>query len=351
MPDTPRHDPAALVAFATALCNAAGLDTDKAGAVARTLVESDLLGHVTHGLALLPKYLDDLAAGTMRKEGGPEVVRDLGACVTWNGRRLPGAWLVHRALDLALERVGTYGTVTIAIGDSHHIGCLAAYLTRATDAGCMLVLNSSAPGAKAVAPHGARQAVLSPDPVAAGFPTGGDPVMLDVSASITTINMANTLLRQGRRYPADWLQDTDGNPSNDPAVLSAGGSLLPAGGMDHGQKGYAWALMNEALTQGLSGYGRADEPKGQTASVLLQLIDPNAFAGIDAFTRQTGHTAAACRAATPRPGVGKVRLPGESGLAHRRDAVAQGLRLAPGILAALEGPAGKLGVPMPQALS
>lgn len=351
MLDSPRHDPAALIAFATALCAAAGLDDDKAGTVARTLLESDLLGHVTHGLALLPKYLDDLEAGTMRKEGGPEVVRDLGACVTWNGRRLPGAWLVHKALDLALERVRNHGTVTIAIGDSHHIGCLAAYLTRATDAGCMLVLHSSAPGAKAVAPHGARQAVLSPDPVAAGFPTGGDPVMLDVSASITTINMANTLSRQGKRYPANWLQDAEGNPSDDPAVLSAGGSLLPAGGMDHGQKGYAWALMNEALTQGLSGYGRADAPKGQTASVLLQLIDPNAFAGIDAFTRQTGHTAAACRAATPRPGIGRVRLPGESGLAHRRDAMERGLRLAPHILAALEGPAGKLGVPMPQALS
>ena len=90
MLDTPRHDPATLIAFATALCEAAGLDNDKAGAVARTLVESDLLGHVTHGLALLPKYLDDLAAGTMRKDGEPEVVQDRGACVTWNGRRLPG---------------------------------------------------------------------------------------------------------------------------------------------------------------------------------------------------------------------------------------------------------------------
>jgi len=351
MLDTPRHDPASLIAFATALCEAAGLDNDKAGAIGRTLVEADLLGHVTHGLALLPKYLEDLAAGTMRKDGEPDVVQDRGACVTWNGRRLPGAWLTNKALDLAMARVGTFGSVTVAIGDSHHIGCLAAYTARAAEAGYMLVLASSAPGAKAVAPFGARQAVLSPDPIAAGIPTGGDPIMLDVSASITTINMAGRMQRQGRHYDHPWLQDAEGNPATDPAVLSQGGSLLPAGGLDHGQKGYAWALLNEALTQGLSGYGRADGPKGQTASVLLQLFDPEAFAGLDAFTRQTGFTAAACRAAAPRPGVSRVRLPGESGLAHRRDAMENGVALAPGILAALEAPAGKLGVPMPKELT
>jgi L-lactate dehydrogenase len=350
MPDAPRHHPARLVGFADALCQAAGLSPEKAGAVARTLVESDLLGHVTHGLALLPRYLDDLAAGAMARDGEPEVLRDRGACVTWNGRRLPGPWLTHKALDLALERVATYGTVTVAIGDSHHIGCLAAYLTRATERGYMLVLSSSAPAAAAVAPHGARQAVLSPDPVAAGIPTDGDPILLDVSASITTINMAGKLEREGAHYPHPWLQDAAGNPSADPRVLGQGGSLLPAGGMDHGQKGYAWALMTEALTQGLAGHGRADRPQGLTAAVLLQLYDPEAFGGLAGFTRQTSFTAAACRDAAPRPGVSWVRLPGESGLAHRRDAMARGIALAPAILAALAGPAGKLGVALPQAL-
>ena len=85
--------------------------------------------------------------------------------------------------------------------------------------------------------------------------------------------------------------------------------------------------------------------------MLLQLYDPEAFAGLDAFTRQTSFTAAACRAAAPRPGVARVRLPGESGLAHRRDAMARGVVLAPGILAALEPHAGKLGVALPQTLS
>jgi L-lactate dehydrogenase len=344
MSDAVRHDPARLTAFAEALCRAAGLDAPKAGAVARTLLEADLLGHATHGLALLPRYLEDMGNGGMATEGEPEVLRDRGACVTWNGRRLPGPWLVHRALDLALDRVGTYGTVTIAIGDSHHIGCLAAYLTRATERGFMLVLSSSASAAAAVAPFGAITGVLAPDPVAAGIPTDAEPILMDVSASITTINMAGRLQKEGGQFPHAWVQDAEGNASTDPAVLTRGGTLLPAGGQDHGQKGYAWALMNEALTQGLSGYGRADAPTGWTASVLLQLIDPDAFAGIDAFRRQTSHTVAACRSATPRPGVARVRLPGESGLAHRRDALRDGVVLSPAILAGLQAAARKLGV-------
>lgn len=347
---TPRHDPATLTDLARALCRAAGLDAAKSEAVAVTLVEADLLGHATHGLALLPRYLDDALYGGMTRDGEPEVLRDRGACLTWNGRRLPGPWLVHKALDIGLERAATYGTCSVAIGDSHHIGCLAAYLSRATERGFMLVLSSSASAAAAVAPFGAISGVLAPDPVAAGIPTDGEPILMDVSASITTINMAAQLQKAGARYPHAWVQDAAGHPSTDPAVLGQGGTLLPAGGLDHGQKGYAWALMNEALTQGLSGYGRADKPSGWTASVLLQLYDPEAFAGLDAFRRQTSHTAAACRAATPRPGVDRVRLPGEAGLARRRDAMARGVALAPGILAGLAGAATKLGVAMPEAL-
>ena len=62
------------------------------------------MGHTTHGLALLPGYLDELAAGTMSKAGEPEIVRDTGSCLTWDGRRLPGVWLTARAVDTAVAR-------------------------------------------------------------------------------------------------------------------------------------------------------------------------------------------------------------------------------------------------------
>ncbi|MGG5810054.1 Ldh family oxidoreductase [Falsiroseomonas sp. CW058] len=348
---TPRHAAAALVRLAAELATRAGLEAEKAGVLAEVLVEADLLGHGTHGLALLPRYLDDIATGAMRREGEPEVVRDRGAAIAWRGLRLPGPWLVRRAIDLALDRAATYGSCTVAIADSHHIACLAAYLTQATDRGCMVVLSTSAPAAATVAPFGGRGGVLAPDPVAAGIPTDGDPILIDISASITTNNMAMRMAREGRLYPHEWLIDAAGNPSRDPRVLDAGGALLPAGGLDHGQKGYGWALLTEALTQGLSGFGRADAPKGLCGAVTVQVLDPDAFGGREAFLRQTSWTAAACRAAPPLPGVERVRLPGEAGLAHRRQALAAGVALSPAILSGLEAAAAKLGLAMPAPLT
>jgi L-lactate dehydrogenase len=118
--------------------------------------------------------------------------------------------------------------------------------------------------------------------------------------------------------------------------------------MDHGHKGYAWALLVEALTQGLGGFGRADEPKGWGGSVYIQVIDPAAFGGRDAFTRQTDYLVQACRRSSPRPGVDHVRVPGEKAMAHRRHVQAHGVVLYPGVLAALRPFAEQFGVEMPQ---
>ncbi|HET9651170.1 MAG TPA: Ldh family oxidoreductase, partial [Usitatibacter sp.] len=151
-----RFDYGRLRDFTRALFEKAGYERDKAEATAEVLLEADLMGHSTHGLSLVPWYLDGAATGEVRGSGEPEVVADRGACVTWNGRRLPGTWLTRKAIDLGLERVKTHGTCTIAIADSHHIGALAAYLPRATERGCMAIVASSSPAVATVAPYGGR---------------------------------------------------------------------------------------------------------------------------------------------------------------------------------------------------
>ena len=342
------YAPTELRRFAAALFRGAGLELDKPDVVADGLLESDLLGHTTHGLALAPRYLKEIGSGSMATQGEPEVVSDRGACVCWNGKRLPGVWLATKAIDLAVERAETYGTVTVVVGNSHHIGCLAAYLPRATERGYMAIVSGSDPSQRSVAPFGGTDPVFTPNPIAVGIPTEGDPVLLDTSASISTNNMGARLVREGRRFPGLWAQDVTGQATDDPTVLSAGGSILPAGGMDHGHKGYAWALLVEALTQGLGGFGRADEPKGWGGSVYIQVIDPAAFGGRDAFTRQTDYLVQACRRSSPRPGVDHVRVPGEKAMAHRRHVQAHGVVLYPGVLAALRPFAEQFGVEMPQ---
>ena len=348
---TDRYPSQDLLRFATALLERAGLDHDKALTVADVLLEGDLLGHDTHGLHLLAPYLKELEQGAMEKTGKPRVLHDKPAAMTWDGRRLPGPWLVVQAIDEALPRARELGVCSVAIRRSHHIACLAAYLQRVTDQGMAILLTSSDPNNRGVAPHGGRRGVYTPNPIAAGWPTGGDPVLIDVSMSISTNGMTMRLRSEGRKFPGQWMIDGNGNPTDDPAVSHAEppGALLPLGGVEAGHKGYAMGLLVEMLTQGLAGDGRADPQQGWCANVFLEIFDPAAFAGYHDFVRQTQFVAAACRDTPPRPGFDKVRLPGERALRRREDQLRNGVALHASIMPTLAAWAEKLGTATPAA--
>ena len=347
-----RYDAPALIAFAQSLLGSAGMPGDRAYDVADILVEADLLGHDTHGLQLLASYLQHIEAGHMSLKGEPITLADHGAVVTWDGQRLPGPWLVLRAMELATKKAKAYGSGTVTIGRSHHIACLAAYLKRATDQGLVMLLLSSAPDGASVAPHGGRRAVFSPSPIAIGFPTDAVPVLVDVSTSITTNGLTGRLRKEGKHLPHHWLIDENGEPTDDPAVLAAPrkGTILPLGGLDAGHKGYGLALLVEALTAGLAGHGRADPPEPLGASIFLQILDPQAFSGGDAFRRQMGWVAQACLDNPPREGFERVRLPGQKGLLRREQQLRDGVALEASILPALAPWAEKLSVALPRAL-
>jgi len=345
----PTYSAQDLLHFATALLERAGLDRDKASTVADILLEGDLLGHDTHGLHLLAPYLKELEQGTMEKAGAPRVLHDKPAALTWDGRRLPGPWLVVQAIERALPRARELGTCSVAIRRSHHIACLAAYLKRVTDRGLAILLTSSDPNNRGVAPHGGRRGVYTPNPIAAGWPTGGDPVLIDVSTSISTNGMTMRLRGEGKRFPGQWMIDNQGNPTDDPAASQTDppGALLPLGGVESGHKGYALGLLVEMLTEGLAGDGRADPQLGWSANVFLEIFDPAAFAGYRDFVRQTAFLAAACRDTPPRPGFDKVRLPGERALQRRAVQLRDGVALHASIMPALEPWAGRLQVARP----
>ncbi len=338
--------------FATALLKRAGLARDRARTVADVLVEADLLGHDTHGLDQLAGYLQQIEDGLLATSGDPEVISDFGAALTWDGHRLPGQWLVKRAIAEARNRVLSHPVVTIAIGRGQHIGCLQAYLKPVTDAGYIILLMSSDPSAAGVTPHGGVASRITPNPMAAGFPTAGDPILIDISSSTTTNAMNKRLAAKGERLQGPWLVDADGRATDDPGVLAADrpGAMLPLGGIELGHKGFALALIVEALTSGLSGHGRSEAPKPWTASIFLQIIDPDCFGGRDAFAREMQHLVDLCHSTPVAPGNPPVRLPGEGALVRRRRQIREGITLHETILPALTPWAERVGVPLPAPL-
>jgi len=347
---TDRLDAAAVTRFASDVLVAAGLPSDVALSVAEGLVEADLYGHVTHGLALLPDYVEEIDNGTMATTGRPDIVSDFGAVALWDARRLPGVWTTRLAVEEAAARAGKFGLGAVAVRRSHHIACLASYLEAPARAGKLVLVYSSDPSDAHVAPFGGTTPVMTPNPVAAGIPASLDPILIDVSTSITTAAMCGKARQSGRPLPGRWLKDRQGNATDDAFVMKDGGSIMPIGGLDHGHKGYGLGLMVEALTQGLGGFGRAEAPKEWGAAVLVLVFDPAAFGGVDSFLRQTSWLADACRSSAVPDGAPPVRLPGAAAIARKKDALATGLMLDEARLSGLRALAERFSINLPASL-
>ena len=349
---TSRYDAGGLRVFAKSLLEKLNLPAERAAVVADILVEGDLMGHTTHGLQLLAAYLKALDQGGMAATGDPQVLQDRGAAVTWDGNYLPGPWLVTGAMKLAFARIADHPVMTVVIRRSHHIACLQAYLKQSTDRGLVMLLMSSDPSCGSVTPFGGCTPVYTPNPIAAGIPADGEPLLIDISASTTTNGLTQRLYEAGQHLPHAWLVDNHGRASRDPAVLFTDppGAILPLGGLDSGHKGFALGLLVEALTASLGGFGRSERPDHWGAAVFMQIIDPAAFGGLANFKRETGWLAAACRNAAGIPDGPGVRMPGQRGLALRRQHLAEGVALAPTIMPLLAPWAEKLDVSLPKAI-
>ena len=329
------------------LLEAAGAEPSVARCVAQALLEADLLGHDTHGLALLGAYVDELKKGRMRASGQVEVLRESASVALWDGHRMAGPWLVQEAIRWGLHAAKRHGAAHVVVRRSHHIAALAAYLEAPARAGFLVHLCCSDPNTASVAPFGGTRAVITPNPMAWAWPADPDPVIIDVSASITTNGMSARLSSAdaSELQPYAWWLDAAGNPTKDPGVLQSkpAGSILPLGGMDAGHKGFGLGLMVEAMTAGLGAHGRADPPEGWGASLHVQVLDPEAFGGLVGFEREMNQLAAQCRASPSPAGKPGVRMPGERGLHRKRKQLNDGIELHPSILPSLERCAQSLG--------
>ena len=181
--------------------------------VASILVEGELLGHDTHGLQLLKPYLEALGRQEMLGSGEIDEIASRPAAAAWDGKYLPGPHLTLRAIDTATKMAQRYGTGSVAIRRSSHIGALAAYLEKPARAGHLIQIVCSDPSVAIVAPFGGSEPLFTPNPMAWGIPTSTDPIMVDISASITTSGMSARLNAEGQKGDHSWWLDANGQPN------------------------------------------------------------------------------------------------------------------------------------------
>ncbi|WP_258241162.1 Ldh family oxidoreductase [Pseudidiomarina homiensis] len=306
-----------------------GATQDVAQAMAKHLVAGDLLGFRTHGLLRLRYNLQALQSGQTKPGGHAEVLQQRAAIELWDADLLSGLYVVPQAVARAIEMARECGTGTVVVRRTQHVAALAVYLEQAVAAGMLIQMMCSTPAQEVVAPYGAKSACFSPNPFAIGAPTQTDPIVLDMSLSMTAAGKVRTALAEQRQLPYAALITPAGDYSCDPATFVADppSVLASLGGKELGYKGTGLNLFSELWTLGLSDYGRQDalEADADANTVWLQVVDPTALAPAGAFEQQASALVAALQNADPIDPQHPVRVPGAGALATRRRQVEHGV--------------------------
>lgn len=309
-----QKSPEELITLATEALEAAGVTRANAAPVARALVAADLDGLASHGLARLPFYADQAAAGKVDGHAEPRIVQN-GAVVNVDARDGFAYRAIADGLDTGLPLVRETGVAAVAVGNSHHFGVAGHHVERAArDGVCALALGNTP---AAIAPWGGYQPLFGTNPLAFAAPrANADPLILDLSLSKVARGKVMMAHKQGEPIPEGWALDAQGNPTTDAAEALAG-SMVPLGEA----KGSALALMVELLTAGLTGSSLGFEASSffdaegapPRVAQLFILFDPARFGGREVFASRMETLVDAI---TSQEG---TRLPGERRLALRNE--------------------------------
>jgi uncharacterized oxidoreductase len=207
-----RVPPAELAEAGARIFAAAGSSREEAILVADHLVEANLVGHDSHGVIRIKKYVDWAKAGRVLPNHHVEVISDRGPALLLDGGFGYGQVIGREAMALAAERAAKFGFALAAIRNSGHLGRIGAWPEQLAADGFVSFhfVNTSGLGIL-VAPHGGRDRRLSANPIAAGAPVkGGPPLILDIATSMIAEGKIQVARNKGEKLmPGQVLDGAD----------------------------------------------------------------------------------------------------------------------------------------------
>lgn len=283
-------------------------------AVTGNLIEANLTGHDSHGIGMLPRYVEAYRQSGLVPNQHVRTVLDAGTLLRLDGGAGFGQVIGREAMELGIARALQHGSCIVALGNSHHLGRIGAWAEQATRAGLVSLHFVNVIARSIVAAYGGADARFGTNPFAAGIPlTGRKPVILDFATSMLAQGKTRVAFNKGELVPTDCLLDDHGRPTREPryAVNPPFGAILAFG--EH--KGYGLALLCEllggALAAGMTHHSEDATQRRILNGMLTVLIDPAALADRVAFERETLAFIDWVRASPVREGFDSVRIAGE----------------------------------------
>jgi uncharacterized oxidoreductase len=297
-----------------AVVAAGGSEPREARLVAENLVMANLLGHDSHGVGMIPRYVAALLEGGLSANCHPRIDMDAGTLLALDGCQGYGQVIGLEAMELAIERAKRHGSCIMTLANSHHLGRIGHWAEMAVAQGLVSIHFVNVISHARVAAHGGADARFGTNPMCVGIPLPGEaPFLLDMATSAVAQGKMRVAHNKGEKVAPGLLIDDRGSPTDDPryAVVPPLGAILPFGG----HKGYGVALACELLGGALSGGGTwhyGESSKQRVLNGMLTIvIDPARLGTAAPFAAESRRFLDWLRRSAVAPAFDKVRIAGE----------------------------------------
>lgn len=325
----------------------AGWSEQDSRETAEHLVLANLMGHDSHGVGMVPLYINHWVSGHLKPSSKPTTRIETAPFLVIDGNVALGQPTANAAIRRASAMAKGHGVTILNLLNAHHIGRIGHYAEMAAVEGLVSMFWVNVAGRPPiVAPFGARDARFGTNPHTIGVPDGDKPLILDFATSRMAHGKARVALNKGVPVPEGYLIDHEGRPTTDPRAVfdEPLGALMSFG--DH--KGAGIAAMVEILSAGLG--GGATMPDTAVRENVLNsmfgiLLDPSRLDPDEkARAGRISRIAAFQRAARPQPGVDRVRAPGDMEREVKAQRMRDGIPVDDGTWKLMVETAGKVGV-------
>lgn len=309
--------PDQLHAFVAATCSALGSEPTEAALVADQLVGANLAGHDSHGVGMLPTYVDAVGGGRLNINHHATVARDAGSVLLVDGNRAFGQVAGYEATNLAIGRARETGVALMGLRNSFHIGRIGHWGEQCIRAGMVSIHFVNVAGHEPlVAPYGGAEPRFGTNPVCIAIPgrDGAPAALLDMATSVIAMGKARVARLKGEPVPEGTLLDGEGRVTRNPDGMferPRQGALIAFG--DHKGSGLAimCELLGAALLGGVTIAPHWERDGSAINSMLSIVIDPDALTSRNGLASEAGAFLDYCRASALREGFDEVVLPGE----------------------------------------
>ncbi len=344
-----------LTALIHELVRLGGSEEDECRIVSDHLVGANLSGHDSHGVGIFATYANNLQRGLLVPNVTAHRYLDEGVFLQYDGGKGYGQTVAAQVTEDAIKRARAIGICVATLKNSHHIGRVGTYGEMIADAGYISIhFTNVTDHHTMVAPFRGAESRFGTNPITMAMPTTNpdEPIILDMATSIVAMGKIRVAHDSGQSVPEEWLIDSDGQPSGDPAVMFSDplGALQPFA--QH--KGYALCLMAELMSGALSGGGTIqpahERLDGIINTMTMIIIDPHRLGDANWIAREVDAMVDYTKSAKPADPDKPVLVPGDPERIARKDRGANGIFIPDGTWGPLLDAGEQLGLERNKAL-